>query len=668
LNGTADAEVLSWGVRSRLALLVLLVTSALSAALWSGLREQGIGEPEDRRKLMIVEQPGSDADYHAVLERGGFLIEVETFSDWEAQARAGLPDSEAQGVALLLEYADLRGFGFVVFEAPAQLDFSGLELEPSLDEIERLEEREHAVLSVGDLAFPHRLGVDELGDHPHVHMPGYGALEALFQQPALSAREDDSRPSVAELQYEAAIGPARRMYERPAAFTESIANAQATIDKALAADTDVRPLVEPFMTDSPASREARSAGDPAGRPSLDLRFTTGSAVPTPEGVLLVHHELVTFSGNALTLEQRPGETMQFGWLGDEALARVHERGMLGMEPCPSLAGGSIEMHLEPRIEAAVDGSALAIVMGEQVTVWRKLQEPGCTWEEHARLPSSTFARKTVVLAPRFPSGPDGREASSVVATLDVDDDARARVSLWSTPELTALELLRVPDATFGGLAFIDDRHLAVLAWTPLAPEEQTTTRRAEHALHLLDGRRPDAHLRIPAEFFAGGRSLRELAVVEPAVEGEHGPRLALTLVDNGVDTELVVLTIGAAAWQRFVEGEGEGEDESDPAALLFTLTPDELELREVGRAPAIAALAVGPGVLAHALAQGGVGAEIVVHPLDGGPERRLTHNDLVDTLPRFTADGRAVVFVTAVRSSLSSAPFSVPRIAWLPRE
>lgn len=642
LNGT-DAEVLSWGFRSRLALLVLLVASALSAALWSGLREQGIGEPDDRRKLMVVEQPGSDADYHAVLERGGFVIEVETASDWEAQARAWLPDSEAQGVALLLEYADSRGFGFVVFEAPAELDFSGLELEPSLDEIERLEERDHAVLSVGDLAFPNRLSVDEPGEHPFVRMSGYGALEALFQQPAVSAREDDSRPSVAELQYEAAIGLARRMYERPSAFIESIATAQSTIDEALAADEHVRPLLD--------------------------GFTTGSAVPTPEGVLLVHHEIITFSANALTLEQRPGETMQFGWLGEDALAGVQDRDMLGIEPCPSLAGGSIEMKLAPRIEAAVDGSALAIFTGEQVTIWRKLPQPGCTWVEHARLPSSTFAQQEVVLAPRFASGPDGVTPTSVMAALDLEDEARARVSLWSTPELAALELLHVPDATLAGLAFIDDRHLVVLARTPLAPDEQTKTRRADHALHVLDRRRPDAHLRIPAEFVAGDRSLRELAVVEPAVEGEHGPRLALTLVDNGVDTELIVLTIAAAAWQRFVEGEGEGEDdehESDPGALLFTLTPEELELREVGRAPAIAALAVGPGVLAHALAQGGVGAEIVVHPLDGGPERRLTHNDLIDTLPRFTADGRAVVFVTAVRSSLSSAPFSVPRIAWLP--
>jgi hypothetical protein len=654
-----DVEVLSWGFRSRLALLVMLVVGALAAALWSGLREQGIGEPEDRRKLMVVMQPGSDANYHVLLERGGFVVEIGTFADWEAEARALLPDSEAQGVGLLLEYADARGFGFAVFEAPALLDVSGLELEPSLDELEQLDAREHAVLSVGDLAFPHRITVDEVGEHPIVDMPGYGALEALFQQPALLAREHDDRPTVSELLFEEAIEPARRMLERPTNFAQSIADARTSVDELLAVDTGVHRLAAP--------------------PTSDLRFTTGSAVPTPEGVLLVHHELLPFSDNAISLDQRSGEVMQFEWLGEQALATVRERGVLdesSVEPCPSLAGGSLAMDRHPHIEAAVDGSALAIVTeglsaprpGEgQLTVWRKLPQIGCAWAEHARLPSSTFAGRAVVLAPRFAAGPEPQSPSTtsipILAAVDIDEHAHGRVSLWSTPDLAAVELLRVPDATLSGLAFIDDSHLAVLARVPLPAEEQTTTRRAEHALHLLDRRRPGAHLRVPAEFFAAGRSLRELAVVEPAVAGEHGPRLALTLVEHGVDTQLVVLTIGADAWQRFVAGEGAGE--RDPIERLFTLTPEDLELREVARAPAIAVLTVGPGVIAHALAQGGVPAEIVVHELDGGLERRLTNNELIDTLPRFTADGSAVVFVTGVRSSLSSAPFSVPRIAWL---
>jgi hypothetical protein len=642
-DGT-DAEVLSWGFRSRLALLSLLIAGALSAALWSGLRDQGIGEPEDRRKLMVVTQPGSAADYHAVLEQGGFVIEVEDFADWESDARAQLPESEAQGVALLLEYADLRGFGFVVFEAPAQLDFSAVELEPSLDELTQLDQRDHAVLSVGDLAFPHRLSVDEVGEHPIVRMPGHGVLEAVFQQPAVSAREDDDRPTVPELQYEEAIEPARRMVERPATFAESIATAQATIDRSLAADTNVRRLVGPF--------------------------TTGSAVPTPEGVLLVHHSLETYSDNALTLEQRAGDTMHFEWLGEAALAR--DGGELEPEPCPSLLRGSIVPRPGVHIEAAVDGSTLAIATHEQVRIWRKLAQPGCTWVEQAQIADRSILG-AAVLAPRVAVGPEG-VARSIMAESGLDD-THAHVRLWLTaltgdatsapgqidPELIeVIELLRVPDAQLTGLAFIDDVHLVALARVPLPPEEQTTTRRAEHALHLLDRRRPGAHLRIPAEFFADERIVRELAVVEPAVEREHGPRLALTLVDNGVDTELVVLTIAADAWQRFVDGEA--------ADVLFTVTPEELELRSLGRAPAIAALSVGPGAIVYALAQGGVPAEIAVRSLEGGSERRLTNNELVDTLPRLTADGRAVVFVTGVRSSLSDAPFSVPRIAWLPVE
>jgi hypothetical protein len=643
-DGT-DAEVLSWGFRSRLALLSLLIAGALSAALWSGLRDQGVGEPEDRRKLMVVTQPGSAADYHAVLEQGGFVIEVEDFAEWESDARSRLSDSEAKGVALLLEYADLRGFGFVVFEAPAQLDFSAVELEPSLDEIGQLDARAYAVLSVGDLAFPHRLSVDEVGEHPIVRMPGHGALEALFQQPAVSAREDDDRPTVAELQYEEAIGPARKMVERPATFAESIATAQASIDKSLAAETNVRGLVGPF--------------------------TTGSAVPTPEGVLLVHHSLETYSNNALTLEQRAGDTMHFEWLGEAALAR--DGGELEPEPCPSLLGGSIVPRPGVRIEAAVDGSTLAIATHEQLRIWRKLPQPGCTWAELAQIADSSIIG---VLAPRVAVGPEG-VARSIMAESSLDD-THATVRLWLAALASAatdgrdrpgqidaelievVELLRVPDAQLTGLAFIDDVHLVALARVLLPPDEQTTTRRVEHALHLLDRRRPGAHLRIPAEFFADQRIVRELAVVEPAVEREHGPRLALTLVDNGVDTELVVLTIGADAWQRFVDG--------DASDVLFTLTPEELELRSLGRAPAIAALSVGAGAIVYALAQGGVPAEITVRSLEGGSEQRLTHNELVDTLPRLTADGRAVVFVTGVRSSLSNAPFSVPRIAWLPLE
>lgn len=623
----SDADVLSWGFRSRLALLMVLVVSALGAALWSGLRDEGIGEPDDRRKVLVVTQPGSDADYHAVLERGGFVIEVGELADWESDARLQMPESEAQGVALLLEYADLRGFGFVVFEEPAKLDFNGLELEPPIEDIEQLDARDHVSISVGDLAFPHRLGVDDIGDPPRVRMPGYGALQAMFAQPAVHAREDDDRPTVAELQYEAALDLGRRMYERPGTFEQSIANARAAIDERLAVDASVRTLVGPFMT--------------------------GSAVPTPEGVLLVQHGLDIYSDDARTLEQRAGETMHFEWLDDAAQASE-----LRTVPCPSLAGGSLDMRRGPQIEAAIDGSALSISMRDEPTVvWRKLAQPGCSWIEHTRIADASRLAigSRLVLAPRFPGWPD-ESTRSIVAEFGIDDVESAIVRLWPASSPNPRELLRLPEGNIDAVAFIDDVHLVALSRVPLPSEEQISVRAAEQALHVLDRRRPGVHLRVASEFFAGGRSVREVAVVEPAT-AEHGPRFALTLVDNGVDTELVILTIGATAWQRFMQGEQDAE--------LFTLTPEELELRGLGRAPAIAALSVGPKAVVYALADGVAPAEITVRDLDGGGERRLTHNELVDTLPRWTADGRAVVFVTGVRSSLSNDPFSVPRIAWI---
>jgi hypothetical protein len=149
----ADVEVLSRSFRSRISLLVLLVAGGLAAALWSGTRETGIGEPEDRRRLMVV-TGDSDINYYVLLEQAGFAVEVDDYADWLVAARSEAPDSEAEGVGLLLELADRRGFGLVVFEGPSARDFSGLELEPAIDSIERLAERDYAVLSVGDFGFP----------------------------------------------------------------------------------------------------------------------------------------------------------------------------------------------------------------------------------------------------------------------------------------------------------------------------------------------------------------------------------------------------------------------------------------------------------------------------------------------------------------------------------
>ena len=52
--------------------------------------------------------------------------------------------------------------------------------------------------------------------------------------------------------------------------------------------------------------------------------------------------------------------------------------------------------------------------------------------------------------------------------------------------------------------------------------------------------------------------------------------------------------------------------------------------------------------------------------ISGGPEQRLTNNDLPDSSPRFTADGRHLVYVTTLQTKLSTNSFGVPRIVAAP--
>lgn len=680
-DSRTDGDVLSRGFRSRLWALGLLVIGALGAALWTGTRERGIGEPEDRQRLMVVTR-GGNIDYYAVLEAGGFVVEVDSYANWQAAARASLDEGEgddaSEEVAQLLELADLRGFGFVVFEAPGELALGGLELEPALDELGELGSHEYAVLSVGDLAFPHRLSLDVPGDDPLLRMPGYGALEALFAQPAVLAREDPERPTVEELQHEDAIEIARWMVERPATFATALDHTRETLAASLAVDAEARALVE--------------------------LLETGSAVPTPDGgLLIVHHGLEIYSDDAQTLELHGDAHMRLDWLGPAGLERLLETGELALEPCPSLAGGALDLSYAPRLEAAVDGSAIAIASGDtsddasgdtSATIWRMRDAAGCAWAEIGEIPVGVGAPG--VLAPSLVR--EGTQRS-IAAQLRVDEARRSTVRLWTQAEphaagvvserdfaraegqdaasddgrLQFVDLVHLPDTKLAGLAFIDDEHLALLSRVPLPQDQRTVTLRADHAIHVLDRRRPGTHLRIPSQLFADGQALRELAVVEPAerapVDPEldepawsRGPRLAV-IVQTPEHSELLSLTIGGAAWTEYERAVLDANEDSEGGATLLSLTPEDLEVSSLARSELLANLSASrSGTLAYVSSDGPEPAEIMAVS-SSGETIALTSNELVDTLPRVSADGQHVVFVTMMRTPLSTRPFSVPRVS-----
>jgi hypothetical protein len=660
----SDLEVLNRGFRPRLGLLVLLVIAALAAAVWSGTRQHGSGEPEQRQRLLVVST--GDIDYYTLLEKGGFSIEVDSFDDWQAAARELLPETEAQGVALVLALADERGFGFVVFEAPGNFDFEGLELEPSLDEIEDFATRDYAVLSVGDFAFPHRLSVDAPGELAFMRVPGFGTLEALFGQPAIGAREDEERPTIEELQYEDAIERARWMLERPASFAAAIELARAAIETSLAQDPQALALVDPFVT--------------------------GSAVPTPDGgVLVVDHQLDVYSTDAHTLGVHRTEHMRLRYLSASALDRLFETGELELADCPSLAGGTLDMRRRPRIEASIDGSAIAIhTRAGDARIWWKLDRAGCEWREQAGVPSTPGA----VIAPQL--GLEHGSQRVLMAEASADEVETSTLRVWLQPASAdgradpgepggrggriearepeygedgedmaeAVQLLRMRDHLFTGLGFVDARYLALVS---------RTSARDEHALHVVDTERPGAHLRIPSLFFAEDHedaALHELAVLSPAqlaadptASGsrfELGPRFVVTMRVDAV-TQLVELEVGAQAWQSFVDG-----DLVPGGATLFTLTPDDLraQTHPVGDVWGFS-LSAQTRALAYDVSEWPLESEIALRTI-GGPEQRVTDNDLRDLLPRFTADGRHLVYVSMLKTALSKDAFSVPRIVAAP--
>ncbi len=655
----ADVEALSRSFRSRIWLLVLLLGAGLGAALWSGTREAGIGAAEDRRQLLVVTGPDSRVDYHAVLEQAGFEIEVDDYDDWLAEARAAAPDSEAEGVALLLEHADRRGFALVVLEDPGARELAGLELEPAPADIEDFARRDYAALSVGDYAFPHRLSVDSPGEDPVLRLPGYGALEAVFGQELIGARADRERPTVEELQFEAAIARGREMFAGPRGFAERIAATRASVAAELDDGSGARSLVPPLHT--------------------------GTAIPTPDGgVLVVHHALEIYSDNARSLDLEPAAEVALAWIGPEALAAGFASGEFERQPCASLAGAVVPLVELPGVAVAIDGSAIAIGSGDGDTiVWRK-RGPGCDWAPVAELER----RAGLMLAPRFEPG------RSVAARVEQGPDA-GRVLIYALPEAPAtgeppakLEpgalvevepgaeqlgagegaridgeiLLAQAGRRLASLAFLDDRHL-LAASERILDAQADADADAEARVLVLDRDRPGLYLSVPVDFFAAKRRIRELLVLAGA-SADAGPELLIAAVNRHGRAELIRLRIAGEAWAEFVAQSSPAKpaQEFGVEGRMVSLTPAQLDAEILVELDEIYGVGVSDRALIYAAGDRLRPSELALVPLDGGAPRSLTDNSVRDYLPRFGPDGEFATFVSLARVSISAKSFSVPRV------
>lgn len=657
--GSADVEALDRSFRSRILLLGLVCAGGIGLAVWEATREVGTGAPEDPRRVLVVtpDQRSGDDVYLRLFDRAGFVAEVDGLVGWENRARDYVADADVEGLALVLEFADLGGYGFVVLERPGEFEFGALELEPSIAEIEDFAARDYAVLSVGDLAFPHQLSVDEVGEDPILRVPGFGALQAIYRQPRLAADREIlvERPTVEELKLEDAIGRGRQLLDASLGFPRLVAQVVAAQREALA-DEGVRELVAPLHTGSP------------------LPIAGG-------GALLLHHELVVFSEDAQTLDLDGGERLRLDWLSPAALASP-EGGPPAAEPCRDLHGGELRLDRHPSFEISRDGRFLAITTLREATrgepertasrLWQRLDEPGCRFVELGELPPLEAGESHIgKLAPA--SAEPGPERPILARIQQSEGGGHSLLRVWTTPSAAAwaptpTRLLELDDFELRLPTFLDDHRLACLS-TAVDPDAALPGFGADY-LHVVDRRRPGTHLRIPAEFLGVGWRLRDLAwQPRPQEAGPWNLHLLLVADDDEGRSHLLELALVpevAAAIDRDLGG---GEPVPGEAASgLLTVAPDQLVVHDLLGEASVLDLAVDPTGRNLALVVRdpiGGDSEVALFDRASGSLRTLTHNDLRDYLPRFTSEGQ-LVFSSLMTVSISSRTFTVPRAVSLP--
>ncbi|MCA9681262.1 MAG: PD40 domain-containing protein, partial [Myxococcales bacterium] len=135
--------------------------------------------------------------------------------------------------------------------------------------------------------------------------------------------------------------------------------------------------------------------------------------------------------------------------------------------------------------------------------------------------------------------------------------------------------------------------------------------------------------------------------------------------------ELIELSLRSEAVRDHLEllatPRAPAKDRSPVETELLTVSPDEIEARVLLRRDSLYGIVLGPPMgeeqlLAFSSNRGPEPAELVLYALVQGKERAITDNRVRDALPRFTADGRALAFVSMTRMWISQVPYSVPRL------
>ncbi len=624
----ADVAALRRSDRSKPLLLGLVCLAALGAATFSWAEQKGVGAPDDPTKVLIVSEGVSDIDHLGLLERAGFSHPVEaSLAEYEERARK--LEFEADGVEAVLAVADELGYGFVAFEDPQSLDFSMLELQDDAPEIDA--HARYAVLSAGDLAFPHHLSVNPPSSEV-VMLPGLGLLQALYAQARIHPDREllAHHPTVDELHLQAQLDAGLFTVRRVASLESTASN--------LAVDIE------------------RLINEGGGRP-LGLALESGGPIALPDGgVLSVVQDVKIVSRDGFVLDYALGEELRLEYTPAGGLFEGPDRRVR----CGSLAGGRLPVEEFPELVTSVDGRILLVhTATEGLQAWAALDGGACQFERHGIVPSPSPGEKGLGV----PSS-GGRVARNVT-----DPAGASRLRIYD-PRPDAgpappVDLASLENTSLGKPVWLTERYVAAGGRTWGEPGQEP-----HDAIFVFAVDRPDLVLRVDASAFGEGERLRQMAAIP-------GERAQLLVTTRGVPTKLFRLGFVESLDPSFDEPSPAPPAEEDPSTApspspLRILGDEALSIELLHEAGTVVDPVVSPDgtwlAFSHREEDGIGQSAIAVLRIDPPATEliRVTDGSVGDDKPRFTADGHGLVFGTRVSLNIGGHVLVAPRVAAVP--
>lgn len=621
LHSRSDLEALKRSGRGKLVVLAIILVAAVGAAAWSFMRPRGTGNAEELHKIIVV---SSVSGRSIPLADMGFDAAEGSLGAWVAKAEEEVPDLDVTGVPAVMQLADRFGYAWVVFERPQDVDFGDIDIDGGVPQFP--EHVQFAVLSAGELAFPHRLTVNP---EPSEVVRGstIKILQAVFAHEQMAETLPDNESPTMEV---------IKLRDR---LSDAIDRVGRVPEAERMAEKIVAQVEEMLVGSERAKPTPASVGDKL-EVNTPIPLANGKVLSVAQGFSLVSRDAVRAD---LDLEDK--ETFLIGEPGAAAGDRT---------ACTELSGGEMSVHESAKYWYADNGEAVLLKsLSGGLTLWTIGKDAqGCGFEKAGSVPP---AEPGLGNGAPMPQGVSGRVArAGFVAGQGV-------VSVVEAGQPGSTMLGMVDGVELSNPHFIGDRYIVAEA-NPRGP--------AGGGLVILDIEQPMLALALPAVVFGGASQIDELSTGgtpeapaigviagdESRVYSLHPGPLAKLFEAPPVDATLeetdptavrnereglptVVLLDSNAFSAALVSETGWPRNlvvSPDGAKVAFTVQGDELDSTEPGDAE-IAVASMTP-------------------PEGGGGVKLVTLNGLKDHSPRFSVDGKHLVFRTR---------FEVPRTKWV---